>query len=130
MFWISCKRKNQSKDWIKSFFHLGTTWLSPCTLISKSTTRQYQSFVSIPYVEKVVCVQRLKEKSTTMLLFDCCSMFNAALFDVGMMSQCIIVGIHVPCRHTGNIARFLNCYRSIRQVLICWSVLLPWPNYF
>lgn len=43
-----------------------------------------------------------------------CSMLVSLIGDVGMMSQCIIVGI--PCRHTGNIARLLNGYRSIRKL--------------
>lgn len=41
-------------------------------------------------------------------------MLVSLIGDVGMMSQCMIVGI--PSRHTGNIARLLNGYRSIRQL--------------
>lgn len=43
-----------------------------------------------------------------------CLMLVSLIGDVGMMSQCMIVGI--PCRHTGNIARLLNGYRSIRKL--------------
>lgn len=43
-----------------------------------------------------------------------CLMLVSLIGDVGMISQCIIVGI--PGRHPGNIARLLNGYRSIRQL--------------
>lgn len=55
---LAIDKKNQSKDWLKSFFfsilgppglHLALRSVNPL-----QSTRQCQSFVSIPYVEKVI----------------------------------------------------------------------------